>query len=303
MAKVSIATTSLQSCMGCHFSLLDLDEQLLDLLEIVEIKCTPLADVKRPPKVDIALVEGAVANEANQAVLEGFREKADTLIAFGTCACFGGIPGMRNLFHRGEVLDRAYRDTESTVDGKRPDGNAVPKLLPDVKPIDQAVKVDYVLPGCPPLPETIFHVLQALVEGREPELPTRNLCEECPRKHEQLLVAQRGFVCEELRSICEVEEIDPAKCFLEQGILCMGPATREGCHSRCMDGNMPCRGCMGPTPKTMEQGAKMINALATVLPAGGLMFLDDVVGTGYRFSMPVSIYPTIAEKHDGKQEE
>jgi len=203
---------------------------------------------------------------------------------------------MRNLYHRKEVLGRAYLETESTVDGCYPDGEDVPPLLQNVKPLSDVVKVDYVIPGCPPLPSTIKSVLVALAEGREPELPTRNLCEECPREHAEMLVPQRGFLTDEVKAICEVEHIDPDKCFLEQGIVCMGPATQEGCHARCLKGNMPCRGCMGPTPKAMEQGAKMINAIASVLPAGGLMFMEDVVGTGYRYSVPVSIYPYIASK-------
>jgi len=288
--------------MGCHISLLDLDEEILDVLGIADIKCTPIADVKQPPEVDVALIEGAVANEGNEEVLKEYREKAKVLIAFGTCACFGGIPGMRNLYHRKDVLNRAYVDTESTVDGRLPDGEDIPKLLQNVKPLSDVVEVDYLIPGCPPVPETIKTVLVTLTEGKEPELPTRNLCEECPREHEDMLVPQRGFLTDEVRAICEVEQIDPDKCFLEQGVVCMGPATREGCAARCLKGNMPCRGCMGPTPKAMEQGAKMVNAIASVLPAGGLMFMEDVVGTGYRFSVPVSIYPEIASKRSGKEQ-
>lgn len=301
MAKVTVATTTLQSCMGCHISLLDLDEQILDVLDLVEIKCTPIADVKRPPEVDVALVEGAVCNEGNEDVLKEYREKAKILVAFGTCACFGGIPGLRNLHHRADVLKRAYQDTESTVDGRMPDGDDIPRLLQNVKPLSDVVKVDHSIPGCPPSPETIKTVLVALVQGKEPELPSRNLCQECPREQKEMHIPQRGFVTEEVRAVCEMDRIDADGCFLEQGVLCMGPATREGCGSPCPNANVPCRGCMGPTPKTMEQGAKMINALASILPAGGLMFMEDIVGTGYRFSVPVSIYPEIASKRNGKE--
>ena len=287
--------------MGCHISLLDLDEEILDVLEIADIKCTPIADVKHPPEVDVALIEGAVANKGNEEVLKEYREKAKVLVAFGTCACFGGIPGMRNLYHRSDVLDRAYVSTESTVDGRWPDGEDVPYLLQNVKPLSDVVEVDYLIPGCPPLPATIKDTLVALAEGREPDMPTRNLCEECPREHKDMLVPQRGFLTDGVHAICEVETIDPDKCFLEQGIVCMGPATREGCGARCLKGNMPCRGCMGPTPKAMEQGAKMINAVASILPAGGLMFMEDIVGTGYRYSVPVSIYPEIASKRKDQE--
>jgi F420-non-reducing hydrogenase small subunit len=242
-----------------------------------------------------------VANEGNEEVLKEYRRQAGILVAFGTCACFGGIPGMRNLYHRRDVLNRAYVETESTVDGRLPSGQDVPKLLQNVKPLSDVVKVDYMIPGCPPVPETIKNTLIALAEGREPQMPTRNLCEECPREHKDMLIPQRGFLTETVHAICEVDKIDPEKCFLEQGIVCMGPATREGCGARCMKGNMPCRGCMGPTPKAMEQGAKMVNAIAAILPAGGLMFMEDVVGTGYRYSVPVSIYPQIASKQKGEE--
>jgi len=298
--KVTVATTWLQSCSGCHIALLDLHEELLDILELIDIRYSTIIDIKDVPEVDIGLVEGAVANEDNEVILKTFREKAKTIVALGTCACFGGIPGLRNLFMREDVLKRGYVETESTVDGKIPSGPEIPPLKEYVMPINQVVKVDYYIPGCPPLPSAIKDTLVALVEGRTPEVKTRNLCEECDRKKDKMLVASRDFVTDAVLSPHELDHIDPDLCFLEQGVLCMGPATCEGCGARCLKGNMPCRGCMGPTPGALEQGAKIVNALSSILPAGGLMFQEDIVGVGYRYSMPVSIYPHLAKEGRGK---
>ncbi len=300
MAKVKVATTWLQGCSGCHISFLDMHEDLLGILNKIDIVYSPIVDVKTVPRANIGLVEGAVANQANIEHLIEFRKKCDFLITLGSCACFGGIGGLRNLFFLKDVLERGYIETESTVSGKIPKSDSIPKLLENVQPVDRIVKVDWHIPGCPPLPYMIKDALSALLAGKKPKEYTRNLCHECEREHKDMLVSKREFVTDDVYAPIELKKIDPDKCFIEQGILCMGPATREGCHTRCLKGNMPCRGCMGPTPDALEQGSKIIDALASILPAGGLMYLEDIVGTGYRYSVPISIFPYLSGKEKKK---
>jgi len=298
--RVSVATTWLQSCSGCHIALLDMHEELLDVLSAIDIKYSPIVDIKEVPKTDVGIVEGSVSNQDNVEMLAKFRERSKTLVAFGTCACFGGIPGLRNLFKREDLFRRGYIETESTVDGRVPAGPEIPALEEYVKPLNQLVQVDYYIPGCPPLSSTIKNTLVALVTGGKPEVKRKNLCEECDRTKKKMLVASRDFLTDSVLSPHELDHIDRTLCFLEQGVLCMGPATCEGCGARCLAGNMPCRGCMGPPPDAIDPGAKSINALASVLPAGGLMFQEDIVGVGYRYSLPVSIYPHLAKERGRK---
>jgi len=145
--------------------------------------------------------------------------------------------------------------------------------------------------------------ITALIAGEAIPAPHRNLCIECGRKHSKMLVHGRDFVSDAVYSVMELDVIDPDLCFLEQGVICMGAMTREGCDARCVKANSPCRGCMGPSRLDFEQGAKMVDTLAAVLPAGAISFLDDLIGTGYRFTMPVSTFPTIYDHKEGGTDE
>jgi NAD-reducing hydrogenase small subunit len=167
--KPKIATCWLAACAGCHMSLLDIDERLLELVKHVDFCMSPITDFKTLDEVDIALVSGAVANEENVHVLKMFREKAKFLIAMGDCAIFGNLPAMRNMFTLQECLEEAFLNTESTVDGKIPNGPDLPKLLPKVLPVPQVVKVDYNLPGCPPDAEAFWFLLTNLLQGKVPD--------------------------------------------------------------------------------------------------------------------------------------
>jgi NAD-reducing hydrogenase small subunit len=173
MAKKRIATVWLCGCSGCHMSLLDLDEKLIDLAAIADVVASPIADVKEIPECDIGLVEGSVANEENLHVLQSIRAKAKVLVSLGDCAGFGCVPMLRNQFTNEEVLDRAYVEAESNAMGAVPQ-EEVPALLPKVRPIHEYVKVDAWIPGCPPSPAAIWAAIEGLLTGKPAEEPVLN---------------------------------------------------------------------------------------------------------------------------------
>lgn len=171
MRKIKVATAWLSGCSGCHMSLLNADEKLIDLLNMIELTRSPLTDIKEFESSDIGIVEGAVADEDNLKTLKAIRKNCKVLVALGDCAVFGGMTSLRNLFSKDEALNRGYVTTETTVKGKIPSGEDIPKLLDSVKRVDEVVKVDYYIPGCPPSTEAILYVLQRLIEGKDPKLP------------------------------------------------------------------------------------------------------------------------------------
>ena len=172
MAKVKVATAWLDCCSGCHMSFLDLDEALIGLADAVEITASPITDIKEFPPVDVGIIEGAVSNEHDEEVAKKLRANCKILMVWGDCACFGGICAMRNLFTKEEVLQRCYVETESTKNGKIPSSEDIPPLLEQVKPVNQVVKVDCYVPGCPPNSKAIHYALAELLEGRIPVLPS-----------------------------------------------------------------------------------------------------------------------------------
>jgi NAD-reducing hydrogenase small subunit len=168
MAKVKVATVWLGGCSGCHMSFLDLDERLIDLSKLIELTASPITDIKEFPEVDVGIVEGSVINEENAEVLKKIRAKSKILVAIGDCACYGGIPALRNSFNKDAVLERAFMDTESTLIGDIPQSAEIPVLCAKVKPIQEFVKVDAYIPGCPPSADEIYFALTELLAGRIP---------------------------------------------------------------------------------------------------------------------------------------
>jgi NAD-reducing hydrogenase small subunit len=174
MAKPKIATTSLAGCFGCHMSLLDIDERILDLAELVDFDKSPIDDIKKfTGRCAVGLIEGGCSNEENVEVLREFRKHCDVLISVGDCAIMGGIPALRNMVPLQECLNEAYIDgpTVYNPSGKVPDSEDIPLLLDQVYPCHEVVKIDYHLPGCPPPADTLWEALVALLNGKPLDLP------------------------------------------------------------------------------------------------------------------------------------
>lgn len=174
MAKPKIATASLAGCFGCHMSILDIDDRILQLIELVDFDKSPIDDIKEfTGQCAVGLIEGGCSNDDNAHVLEDFRNHCDILISLGDCATMGGLPAMRNTIPLQECLDEAYLNGPTVYNpGKKIPGDPeIPLLLDKVYPCHEVVKIDYHLPGCPPSAETIWQALTALLNGKPLDLP------------------------------------------------------------------------------------------------------------------------------------
>ena len=177
MAKPKISSDWLAGCAGCHMSLLDMDERLVKIAELADIRATPITDLKQPDAsgVDVGILEGGVNNSANEEVALRMRDRCKILVAFGDCAVFGGVPAMRNFFPLEDSLRRAYIETESTdAEGMIPSDPELcrPTL---VRALQDVVPVDVFVPGCPPDADVIYYMLSELAQGRIPEIKDENL--------------------------------------------------------------------------------------------------------------------------------
>ena len=174
MKKPKIATTSLAGCFGCHMSLLDIDERILELVDLIDFDKSPIDDIKTfSDPCAVGLIEGGCCNEENVHVLQEFRKHCDVLISFGDCATMGGIPAMRNNIPLAECFDEAYRSgiTVYNPSGEVPNDPDIPLLLDRVYCAHEVVKIDYFLPGCPPSADAIWAAVTALLGGKPIELP------------------------------------------------------------------------------------------------------------------------------------
>lgn len=319
MAKPKIAFYWCASCGGCEKAVIDLDEDLLKLADAVDIVLWPVVlDFKRKAiealkdnEIAVSFINGAVRLGDQEEMVKLLRQRSQLVVAFGSCAYMGGIPGLGNPYTKDAIIQRVYKEVLSVEnpDGITPQERTtldigeltLPEFYNTVKTLDQVIQVDYYLPGCPPPPDLIMNAVNAILKGELPEkgavlAPNKALCDTCPRAEER----QEGISIKEIKRPHEIK-LSPWKCFLEQGIICLGPATRSGCGERCIKANMPCRGCMGPVKGTIDQGTKAFSMIASILGleeeegmteeeveklVDGIV---DPVGTFYRFSLPASL--------------
>ncbi|GFO65575.1 methyl viologen-reducing hydrogenase [Geomonas paludis] len=245
MGEVTVNTEWLSDCSGCHVAIVDLHEKILSVLEAVRIqRCPVLTDIKDYPPATVGLVSGAIRNEHDrQAALE-MRKACDLVIAWGSCAVFGGPAGAGNIHTPDEIAAAVYLENKTTVPAPPP-SKMVSPLESQVSPLDSVVEVDLYLPGCPPHPAFVFEALIALVEGRQPEVNGRSVCAKCKRKMEKTGV-------ETLRSHFEGVP-DPERCFLSQGYTCLGSVTIDRCLAPCPGNGVPCTGCAGATMQILTE--------------------------------------------------
>lgn len=178
MAKPKVSSDWLAGCAGCHMSLLDMDERIAAIAEAVDIRATPITDLKHPDEdgVTVGILEGAINLDHHEHVAKQMRARSKILVSFGDCAVFGGVVAQRNMCGIQAALQRAYIDAESND----PNDVCIPNdpelgVPTDVRAVHEVVKVDVFLPGCPPDADAIFHVLSELANGRMPELKEQNL--------------------------------------------------------------------------------------------------------------------------------
>lgn len=312
MSKPKVAFYWAASCGGCEISVLDIGEKILDLAEAVDIVFWPCAidikynDVRKmaDQNIDLCLFNGAIRTSENEEMARLLRNKSKILVAYGSCACEGCIPALANTKTRKEILERAYIESESTVNPEKifpresvsvKEGKLeLPEFYHTVKTLDQVVDVDYYVPGCPPVEEQTWSFFEAVLADKLPEKGSivgageKIVCDDCPleKDDKKITAFKRPF------------EIipDPEKCLLEQGIFCAGIATRTGCGAQCPSVGMPCRGCYGPPPNVIDQGAKIVSALGSIIDTTDPEEVKRIVaqipypiGMFYRFSLAHSI--------------
>jgi len=319
MSKPKVAFYWCASCGGCEEAVVDLAEDLLTVAEAVDIVFWPVAlDFKKKDveamedgSIAVSFINGAIRTAEQEEMVHLLRRKSGLVVAFGSCAHLGGIPGLANFHNRAEIFEQVYKlaPTVTNPEGiyPRPEVDVpegkltIPEFYDTVKTLDQTIQVDYYLPGCAPPPDLILAAVTAILKGELPEkgavlAPDKSLCDTCP-------LAQYKPDRITMKDIKRPHEVihDPKQCLLAEGIICLGPATRSGCGERCINAGMPCRGCFGPTKQVKDMGTKVLTTIASLLGVEEEEDMDeeeverlldkivDPAGLFYMYSLPSSV--------------
>jgi F420-non-reducing hydrogenase small subunit len=323
MTRLKLAAYWASSCGGCDIAIVELGEHLLELAQVADIVFWPCAtdfkyhDVAQMPDgfIDVTLFNGAIRTDEDAHIAHLLRAKSRVLVAFGSCAGEGCIPALSNIKGPDYALRRAYQETPTTDNPLNisptgtytiPEGTlSLPVLCNQLRPLDQVVEVEYKIPGCPPHHKQIWNAMTAVIENKLPPVGSllgvdaRTVCDQCPR------IRQGKIRVREFKRPHEVIP-DPQICFLEQGLICAGPATHAGCGALCIGVNMPCRGCYGAPEGVVDQGAALLNAIVASFEGESdaeirkvLATIVDPIGTFYRFSLGASFLQRLARNGDG----
>jgi F420-non-reducing hydrogenase small subunit len=317
-------------CGGCEIAVLNTHEKLLDIDANFEVVFWPVAmdakyrdvEAMEDGSITLTLFNGGIRNDENEHLARLLRRKSKILVAFGSCATEGCIPGLANLGTPEQMLDTIFATvTTENPDGTRPqtswqapEGDLhIPALHPSLRTLAQIVDVDYFMPGCPPESHQIAAVVDLVIRALHGQaaLPPKGsvigagvstVCDECSRRRNEKKIA--SFI-----RIQDAAALDPGLCLLEQGIPCNGPATRDGCGALCPAAGAQCIGCYGPSQGVVDFGARLMAAFASVVdatePAEIERILDgipDPVGQFYRFSLAGSLLGG-ARRDDGNRQE
>lgn len=322
--KPKVAIYWLGACGGCDETIVDLNEAVLSVADAVDIVLWPIAmdfkyssiEAMEPGEITLSIIHGAIRNSEHSHMAKILREKSQLVLGFGSCACFGGTPGLANFRTREDIFGWVYQDAPTVVNPNNiiPLPKSIvngytltlPVIYNRVYPLRDLISVDYFLPGCPPPPDLVANAVFAVVEGKLPPrgatlAPTKALCDICPRNRSK----PSKLEMMDIRRIHEIEA-DPEKCFLAQNIICMGPAIRSGCGETCIRVNVPCRGCFGPIEGIKDAGTKFISGLAALIGVEGqeevkktIEAIHDPAGYCYRFSLPsVHLRHSISEEEN-----
>lgn len=323
--KPKVAFYWAASCGGCEITMTELGMDLVAVGDAVDIVFWPCVmdfkynDVEalENKEIDVCFFNGAIRTSENEHLAHLLRQKSKIMISFGACSHTGGIPGLANVYSRDQILERIYSTSPSlddsagtlpSVSTQMPEGEiTLPSFYEKVKTLAQTVEVDYFMPGCPPVVEQVGTVLKVILEGKLPTpgavvgVGEKTNCDVCERKK-----SENGTV--RVKTFKRPHEIvaNSEICFLEQGLICNGPATRAGCGLPCISGNMPCRGCYGPPDGIEDQGAKLLSAIVAIADVETIEDVQrvmdsiaDPVGTYYRFGLSDSILSKLKYENKG----